>query len=87
MATDELATDSEYQRLLGRISEVYTAGQVRAHQAVNTQITETYWQIGHDIVEFEQGGQSACRLRPIPPLQPQPRSDHPATARVSAAAM
>ena len=51
-----LTTDSEYQRLLGRITEVYTAGQVRAHQAVNAQITETYWQIGHDIVEFEQGG-------------------------------
>ena len=30
----ELATDSEYQRLLGRISAVYTTGQVRAHQAV-----------------------------------------------------
>jgi hypothetical protein len=52
----ELTTESEYQRLLGRISEVYTVGQVRAHQAVNAQITETYWQIGHDIVEFEQGG-------------------------------
>ncbi|MBF0107473.1 MAG: hypothetical protein HQM16_19370 [Deltaproteobacteria bacterium] len=52
----KLTTDSEYQRLLGRISEVYTTGQVRAHQAVNTHITETYWQIGHDIVEFEQGG-------------------------------
>ncbi len=54
----ELSTDSEYQRLLGRISEVYTAGQVRAHQAVNAQITDTYWQIGHDIVEFEQGGKA-----------------------------
>ena len=54
----ELAADSEYQRLLGRISEVYTTGQVRAHQAVNVQITETYWQIGHDIVEFEQGGKA-----------------------------
>ena len=51
-----LSTDSEYQHLLGRISDVYTAGQVRASQAVNAQITETYWQIGHDIVEFEQGG-------------------------------
>lgn len=52
----ELTADSEYLRLLGRISEVYTTGQVRAHQAVNAQITETYWQIGHDIVEFEQEG-------------------------------
>ena len=24
--------------------------------ALNAQITETYWQIGHHIVEFEQGG-------------------------------
>ena len=52
----ELTAAPDYQRLLGRISEVYTAGQVRAHQAVNAHITETYWQIGHDIVEFEQGG-------------------------------
>ena len=48
----KLATDSRYQSLLGRISEVYIAGQLRAHQAVNPVITETYWQIGHDIVEF-----------------------------------
>src|SRR5260221_11220064 len=52
----ELTADSDYQLLLGRISEVYTGGQVRAHQAVNVHITETYWQIGHDIVEFEQAG-------------------------------
>jgi predicted nuclease of restriction endonuclease-like (RecB) superfamily len=52
----ESTATPDYQRLLARISEVYTAGQVRAHQAVNTHITETYWQIGHDIVEFEQGG-------------------------------
>ena len=30
--------------------------RARALQAVNTQLLETYWQIGHDIVEFEQGG-------------------------------
>ncbi len=52
----ELTRDSEYQNLLGRISEVYCAGKSRAYHAVNTHMTETYWQIGHDIVEFEQGG-------------------------------
>ena len=52
----ELTTAPDYQRLLGRISEIYTTGRMRAHQAVNAHITETYWQIGHDIVEFEQGG-------------------------------
>lgn len=54
--TSDLTTDNDYQRLLGRISDVYRAGQLRANQAVNLCITETYWQIGHDIVEFEQGG-------------------------------
>ncbi len=54
----ELTSDSDYHRLLGRISEIYTTGQVRANQAVNAHITETYWQIGHDIVEFEQGGKA-----------------------------
>jgi predicted nuclease of restriction endonuclease-like (RecB) superfamily len=54
--SNKLTTNSEYQKLLGRISDVYTAGQIRANQAVNAHITKTYWQIGHDIVEFEQGG-------------------------------
>lgn len=56
--SSELTTDSDYQQLLSRIGETYKAGQVRAHQAVNSVMTETYWQIGHDIVEFEQGGKS-----------------------------
>ncbi len=51
-----LSTDDGYQSLLGKISEAYTSGQTRAIQAVNAHITETYWQIGRDIVEFEQGG-------------------------------
>ncbi len=45
-----------YYDLLGRISDAYVAGQVRATQAVNGHLAETYWQIGRDIVEFEQGG-------------------------------
>ena len=56
MSASDLTTDSDYQHLLGRISTTYTAGQAQAVKAVNTLITETYWQIGRDIVEFEQGG-------------------------------
>ncbi len=56
MTSSSLTADDGYQSLLGKISEVYTSGQIRATQAVNVHITETYWQIGHDIVEFEQGG-------------------------------
>jgi len=54
----ELTPDDGYQELVSRISDVYTLGRVRAEQAVNAQMTETYWQIGHDIVEYEQGGKS-----------------------------
>jgi predicted nuclease of restriction endonuclease-like (RecB) superfamily len=56
MNGSELTTDAGYQGLLGKISEVYATGQARAAQAVNVHITETYWQIGRDIVEFEQQG-------------------------------
>ena len=56
MTSSSLTADDGYQSLLGKISEVYTSGQIRATQAVNVHITETYWQIGRDIVEFEQGG-------------------------------
>jgi hypothetical protein len=56
VSNHDLTTDTGYQHLLGKISDVYTTGQARAAQAVNAHITETYWQIGRDIVEFEQGG-------------------------------
>lgn len=56
MSSRNRTANDGYQSLLGKISEGYTTGQMRATQAVNVHITETYWQIGHDIVEFEQGG-------------------------------
>ena len=56
MNDSELTTDTGYQSLLTKISEVYVTGQARAAQAVNVHITETYWRIGRDIVEFEQQG-------------------------------
>ena len=46
----------EYQHLLVKITDTYVSGQVKATQAVNIQLLETYWQIGQHIVEFEQGG-------------------------------
>ncbi|MCC5850971.1 MAG: DUF1016 family protein [Verrucomicrobia bacterium] len=55
--THDPTSDPDYQGLLGRISDMYNTGRIRANQAVNAYITETYWQIGRDIVEFEQGGQ------------------------------
>ena len=53
----ELTKTDGYQQLLEQISDAYTQGRVRAVQAVNTQLIETYWQVGRHIVEFEQAGQ------------------------------
>lgn len=46
----------DYEYLLVKISDTYISGQIKATQAVNVQLTQTYWQIGRHIVEFEQGG-------------------------------
>jgi hypothetical protein len=45
-----------YNRLLNNISEAYTNGRIRAFNAANVALIETYWKIGQHIVEFEQGG-------------------------------
>ena len=52
----ELTQTGGYRQLLEEISGAYTQGQVRAVQAVNAQLIETYWQVGRSIVEFEQAG-------------------------------
>lgn len=45
-----------YQQLVGQIAEVCGKGRIRAVRAVNSELLETYWQVGQYIVEFEQGG-------------------------------
>ena len=51
-----LIDEGNYQDLLEHISRTYTAGRAAALQAVDTQLVKTYWQVGQQIVEFEQGG-------------------------------
>ena len=51
-------SDTAYLALLRQISDTYTQGRVKAMQAANTHITQTYWQVGRQIVEFEQGGKT-----------------------------
>jgi len=48
----------DYQHLLTQISDTYAAGRIRAVQAVNTELIDTYWRIGRHIVEFEQEGKA-----------------------------
>ena len=52
----ELTSTPDYRELLERISDTCSQGQARALQAVNTQLLETYWQVGRHIVEYEQMG-------------------------------
>ena len=54
----ELTTTDGYRQLLEQISDTYRQGQIRAVQAVNAQLIETYWRVGQHIVEFEQGGKA-----------------------------
>jgi predicted nuclease of restriction endonuclease-like (RecB) superfamily len=53
-----LISDDNYQQLLEKISHTYNQGRIAAMQVVNTQLIETYWQVGQHIVEFEQGGKN-----------------------------
>ena len=57
----ELSADKGYLNLLQQISDTYTQGRTRAVQAVNSHITQTYWQVGRQIVEFEQGGKAKAQ--------------------------
>lgn len=52
----DLTATHDYHDLLEQISNTYTQGRILAVQAVNAHITETYWQVGRHIVEFEQNG-------------------------------
>ncbi|MDP2432227.1 MAG: PDDEXK nuclease domain-containing protein [Pseudomonadota bacterium] len=52
----ELTHTDGYLQLLEQISDAYTQGRVRAVQAVNGPLIETYWQVGRHIVEYEQAG-------------------------------
>lgn len=57
----DLTHSDGYRHLLEQISDTYTQGRVRAVQAVNAQLIETYWQVGRHIVEFEQAGRERAQ--------------------------
>lgn len=50
--------NKDYDSLLERIANSYELGRANIASYVNTEIVNTYWQIGQYIVEFEQGGSS-----------------------------
>lgn len=50
--------DPQYQTLVSDISSAFEQGQAKTIQAINTGLVATYWQIGQQIVEFEQQGKA-----------------------------
>lgn len=56
MDNDSLIVNSDYQGLLQQVGETLERGRGRAAAAVNSAMVATYWEIGRDIVEYEQAG-------------------------------
>ena len=56
MPSNSLVVNSEYQDLLQHVGETLENGRAKAVAAVNSAVVATYWEIGRDIVEFEQAG-------------------------------
>ena len=56
MSSDSLVLNSNYQDLLSHVGETLENGRARAVVAVNSAAVATYWEIGRQIVEYEQGG-------------------------------
>lgn len=52
---------TRYQQLLTQIETTYQQGRREAVQAVNQQLVQTYWQLGQNIVEFEQQGEAKAQ--------------------------
>ncbi len=52
----ELIKNTDYQQLISKIGSTYQSAKSKIISAVNTEMLYAYWQIGQDIIEFEQGG-------------------------------
>lgn len=48
---------ARYNRVNFDRRRTYEEGRHRAIQAVDSQLVQTYWEIGYYIVELEQGGE------------------------------
>ena len=53
--------NGEYNKLLDQIALTHQEGRKSAIRAINAHHLLTYWEIGKNIVEFEQKGQSKAK--------------------------
>ena len=53
----KLMADPGYSSLITTLGQLITEARRSSARAVNTVMTATYWEVGRNIVEFEQGGE------------------------------
>jgi len=56
MEKNILRNNSNYMNLLNGIGKILEEGRKKAFKAVNEILVKTYWEIGRQIIEFEQKG-------------------------------
>ena len=56
MKNKKIMPEKKYSFLIDSIGSLLEQGRKQAYQAVNTILVKTYWQIGKQIVEYEQEG-------------------------------
>ena len=61
LQNDVAIPDSELVSLADRIVQDVEKGRQILYQTINRTIVQTYWKVGHDIVEFEQGGKAHAK--------------------------
>jgi len=54
MADKNEIMSNRYRQMLEEIGTILQEGRKRAYSAVNDVLVETYWNIGREIVEYEQ---------------------------------
>jgi len=52
----ELGKNIDYKQLIDKIGITYQSAKTKIISAINTEMLYAYWQIGREIIEFEQGG-------------------------------
>jgi len=53
---NKLVKNKDYNQLIENIGETYQLAKSKVISAVNTEMLHAYWEIGRDIIEFEQNG-------------------------------
>jgi hypothetical protein len=52
----DLRKNIEYQQLIEKIGNTYQSAKGKIYSAVNVEMLYAYWEIGKEIIEFEQDG-------------------------------